>query len=130
MTPADKDALVARARSLATPVANCVAAGIPPAHLIGEASWHELYALVLVLADAADPYTLRIVAEASDDGPEMTGEDDRLREAHRQAERLRRAGHPVPLLLRVADGEYHARRKALRERDAKVLAGGRDEQAA
>lgn len=128
MTPADRDALVARAKALCVPVANCVAAGVAPSHLIGDASWHELYALVLVLADAADPRALRAVAASAEDGDDVTPEDVRLRAAHAEAQRLRTARLPVPLLLRVADNEYHARLKAARGKTAAALS--RDEDAA
>lgn len=70
LTPADRDALIARAKRLAVPVASRVAARIHPGHLIGDLSREELLALVVVLAEAADPVTLRTVAQASEDGPE------------------------------------------------------------
>ena len=125
MTGVDRDALVARAKQLAVPVANCTAAGIPPSHLIGDASWHELFALVLVLADAADPARLRAVCAARDGGGTPEGEWERLRRAHAKAEAMRRAGIPRPLTLRAADGQYRARLRAARKLAVAVPPGRR-----
>lgn len=113
LTPADRGALVARAKSLAVPVTSCVAARIPPAHLIGDMTRDELAALVIVLAEAVDPVRLRAVAAAGED--EEDPEDERLRQAHAKAMNLRRMGRPVPMLLRAAENDYHKRRRAERE---------------
>jgi hypothetical protein len=114
VTAAEREALIARAKQLAVPVANCTAAGIPPAHLIGDATWHELFALVLVLADAADHEALRQACAVSDDAGRERLEEERLRKAHAEAVRLRNAGLPVPLAVRAADSAYYAWRKAER----------------
>lgn len=108
MTRIDRAALMARARSLAIPVHSCVTARIRPDHLIGEeaASRDELAALVILLAEAADPARLRAVVNATEDGPDVTDEELRLRTAHAQSGVLRRAGQPVPLRLRLLDSEY------------------------
>jgi len=68
MTPQQRAALIARAKSLAIPVASCVAARLRPDHLLRDASRDELAALVIVLAEAADPVVLREVVKAQDDG--------------------------------------------------------------
>jgi hypothetical protein len=109
MTPADRDALIARAKRLAVPLASCVAARILPDHLIGTASRAELAALVLVLAEAADPVTLRAVVQATETGPDITPVDVMLRKAHAHAEALRSAGLPVPPRVRALDGQYRRR---------------------
>ena len=114
MTRIDRAALMARARSLAIPVHSCVSARIRPDHLIGPeaASRDELAALVILLAEAVDPARLRAVVAASEDGPDFTDEDVRLREAHRQVNALRRAGRPVPLRLGALDSRYRMKRRA------------------
>lgn len=115
MTAADPAALIARAKRAAVPVMSCVAASLPPAHIIGGMSRAELAALVIVLAEAADPHKLRAVVEAADDGtPGVTDLDLVYRRAHREAARLRGAGEPVPLRIRVLDGKYHEARKEAR----------------
>lgn len=119
LTDADRDALIARAKSAAVPVASCVAARIAPAHLIGGMSRDELAALVIVLAEAADPVRLRAVTRATDDGtPGVTDLDLRLRAAHAEAQRLRYNGQPVPQVMRRLDGIYHSRRKQARQEPA------------
>jgi len=108
----DRDALVAGAKQVAVEVAERTRAGEPADDLIGDATWHELYALVLVLAFAAD---LRALAAAcAPDGEDAVAEGRRLRAARAEAARLERAGLPKPLLLRVAEGEYRAWLKAMK----------------
>lgn len=68
MNPADRDALIARAKALAIPVASCVAASIRPDHLLSVRSRDELMALVIVLAEATHPVRLREAVRAGDDG--------------------------------------------------------------
>ena len=115
ITPAERNDLIAQAKRLAVPVASCVAARIRADHLIGGRTREELAALVLVLAEAADPVTLRAVVNAAEDGPDITDEDVRLMKAHAHAVALRKAGMPVPNQVRVLDSEYRRRRKAAAE---------------
>lgn len=128
MTRAARDDLISWAKRRAVPVASCVAARIRPDHLIGDATRKELLALVLVLAEAADPVTLRAVVGASEDGPDITDEDVRLLKAHAHAEALRKAGMPLPVQVRALDSEYRRRRKAAAAEAAAAEAGA--EQAA
>lgn len=119
LTPADRDALVARAKSLAVPVTSCVAARIPPAHLIGDMTRDELAALVIVLAEAVDPVRLRTTVRAVDDGaPGLTDLDLKCRAAHTEAGRLRSRRLPVPPAVSRLDGIYRSRLKATRKADA------------
>jgi hypothetical protein len=67
MTPARKAALITRAKAVAIPVASCVAARLRPDHLLPSLSRAELMALVIVLAEAADPAVLREVVHAEGD---------------------------------------------------------------
>ena len=102
-----------RALDLAVPVASCAGAGVSSGHLTGDLSRDELAALVDVLALAAshDPVRLRAVVAAGDGMTAMlpaAGEEDRLRAAHAALRRLDRAGLPVSLELRAADGRYRA----------------------
>lgn len=115
MTPAERNALIARAKRLSIAVASSVAADIRPDHLIGDASRDLLAALVIVLAEAADPVRLRAVAEASDDDRVPADRDAMLRAAHAHAIWLRRIGEPVPARVRLLDNEYRAERKQARE---------------
>jgi hypothetical protein len=124
LTPANRAALIATAKRAATPVASCVAASIPPAHILGKMTRAELSALVIVLAEAVDHARLREVIAAGDDGtpavrvaaaaPEGTTAE-RLRRAHTEASRLRRAGLAVPNQVRRDDNAYHEALKAARE---------------
>jgi len=119
MTPADRAALIARAKSAAIPVSSCVAARIPPAHIIGGMTRDELTALVIVLAEAADPARLRVVVRAEDDGrPGVTDLDLTYRAAHTEAGRLRTARLPVPLAVRALDSAYRQSLKQYRNREA------------
>lgn len=68
MNPRHRIALIAAAKSAAVPVASCVAARVPPDHLLEGRSWEELAALVIVLAEAADPVRLRAITEEPEDG--------------------------------------------------------------
>ena len=119
MTPAYRAVLIARAKSAAIPVSSCVAARIPPAHIIGGMSRDELAALVIVLAEAVDPARLRAVVQAEDDGtPGLTDLDLTYRAAHTEAGRLRTAGLPVPLAVRAMDSAYRQALKHARNREA------------
>jgi hypothetical protein len=118
LTPDRRASLIERAKRAAVPVVNCVAASIPPAHILGSMTEAEKDALVIVLAEAVDHARLKAVTEAADDGlPAVTDDELRLRRAHAEAERLRVAGETVPNQLRCLDGEYHRQR-----REARVLA--------
>jgi hypothetical protein len=68
VTPSHRTALIAKAKSLAIPVASCVAASIRPSRLLEGRSRDELMALVIVLAEAVDPVRLREVVSAEDGG--------------------------------------------------------------
>jgi hypothetical protein len=115
MARADRAALIATAKSAATPVASCVAARISPAHILGTMTRAEVDALVIVLAEAADHALLRVVVEAVDDGhPGLTDADIRQQEAHAEAVRLRAAGQRVPDMVRILDAVYLQARKAER----------------
>lgn len=114
MTPAGRAALIARAKSLAGPVASCVAARVRTDHLLSGLSWDELAALVVVLADAADPVWLREVT-AADDGPSPSKQEVLLLRAHARAESLRKAGMEVPTEVRLLDSEYRRNRKRAQE---------------
>ena len=128
LTPSDRASLIARAKRAAVPVANLVAARLKHGHITGGMTRAELEALVIVLAEAADHAKLRDVCAAEDDGrPDGQADsqaDDGLRQrrAHNEARRLREAGQPVPLPVRVLDNAYTGARKAARaaERGAAV----------
>jgi hypothetical protein len=124
LTPARRSALIARAKRAAVPVASCVAASISPAHIVGGMSRDELLALVVVLAEAADPVRLRTVVQAADDGlPGVTDLELQYRAAHAEAVRLRTAGLPVPLAVRALDSAYRrSREQADRGPDEKTEA--------
>jgi hypothetical protein len=115
VTPSARAALITRAKALSIPVASCVAASLRPDHLLSGCTWDELAALVVVLAESADPVRLRAVAEAADDGLPARGQRAfTLRRAHADFEALRLVGGPVPERLRVLEREYQrdaARRK-------------------
>ncbi len=115
MTPAERAALVSRAKSLAGPVASCVAARVRTDHLLSGLSWDELAALVVVLADAADPVWLREVTVSGDDEPPLSKREVLLRKAHARAVALRAAGMEVPAEVRLLDSEYRRDRKRARE---------------
>lgn len=62
----------------------------------------QLLALVIAMADAATPEQARVLSRA----PGETMAD--LRAAHAELTQLTRAGRPVPVALRAADGRYRA----------------------
>ena len=109
MDPARRVALIARAKSVAIPVHSCVAASLRPDHLLLPLSRTELLALVIVLAEAADPAILRALTETRDDDgrPDLSRHDVMLREAHRQARALRAAGREVPLGIARLERDYY-----------------------
>lgn len=106
-------ALVARAKAVAVPVASCVAASLAPAHLTGSMTRDELAALVVVLAEAAEPGRLRAVVAAQDgDGIPSPGPQElTLRRAHREFNRCRRAREPVNAGLLRLERKYQAEAK-------------------
>jgi hypothetical protein len=110
--------LIARAKSLAVPVASCVAGSLPPAHLLESLSRDEMAALIVVLAEAADPTRLRVVVEASDDGrPEVGQQELMLRRAHREFSRIRReGGEPTARLARLERAYQAGAKRRQRER--------------
>ncbi len=115
MDAARRAALIARAKARATAVTACVQARLSPAHILGECSRADLTALVVVLAEAADPAVLRaVVSVCDDDGrPDLSRHQAKLREAHSQVVQLRKARKPVPEQLRVLDSAYRlSQRKA------------------
>lgn len=77
VTPADRAAFLARAKLKAGPIASCVAASIRPDHLFADVAPEDLtpllMALVVVLAEGADPVRLREACRAGDDGLEAQG---------------------------------------------------------
>src|ERR1700748_3018938 len=101
-------ALIAAAKARATAVVSCVQARLSPSHILDGCAEADLRALVIVLAEAADPAVLRAVVEARDDDgrPDMTRHQAKLREAHSQVVQLRKARQPVPEQLRVLDNAY------------------------
>jgi hypothetical protein len=114
MTPAERDALIARAKFVAPVVVKCVEGRLSPGHITRKLSREEIEALVLVLADAVDPVRLRVVVSADEDGPDVTDRDLLLRRAHADAKAYRRDGKPVPEHVRRLDNEYHERGKLRR----------------
>jgi hypothetical protein len=70
-------ALIARAKLKAGPIASCVAASIRPDHLLADVDPEDLTdllkALVVVLAEGADPVRLRDACAAGSDGLEAQG---------------------------------------------------------
>jgi hypothetical protein len=111
VTPAER---IARAKRLALLVKPCVDARVRPDHLREGLSEDDLWALVIVMAEAADPVTLREVAEAPDGYGDPVPRELTLRKAHAEVRRLRVAGKAVPFHLRVLDNEYRERRRELR----------------
>jgi len=107
VTPADRTALIVRAKQLALPVVNCVRADIRYGHLTAGLSREELLALVTVLADCASPERLAVVTRAPGDLG-MPPDPEALRRAHAERVRLMRAGLPVPHRVRALDGQYRA----------------------
>jgi hypothetical protein len=117
VTPAERAALIAAAKARATAVVSCVQNRLSPSHVIDGCSPADVLALVVVLAEAADPAVLRAVVTArEDDGrPDLTWRQAKLREAHSQAVQLRKARRPVPESLRVLDNAYRLERKQVQE---------------
>jgi hypothetical protein len=117
VTPAERAALIAAAKARATAVVSCVQARLSPAHVLGACSRDDLAALVVVLAEAADPAVLRAVAGVRDDDgrPDLTRHQAKLREAHSQVVQLRKAREFVPEQLRVLDNAYRLERKRTQE---------------
>jgi WhiB family transcriptional regulator, redox-sensing transcriptional regulator len=107
-------ALLATAKSVAIPIAACVASSLPPAHLMGTMTRDQLAALVIVLAEAADHRRLRAIAGArdSDGRPDLTRDFLRLRRAHAEYTRLTVAGQPIPPRIRELEREYQRQAKA------------------
>jgi len=101
------------AKSLATPVVSCVQARLSPAHLLDRCSRDDLAALVIVLAEAADPGVLRaVVTSGDDDGrPDLSRRDVALRKAHTEVVLLVRQKLPVPERLRMLDREYRRKNR-------------------
>lgn len=107
LTHAERTDLITRAKAIAVPVASCVAASLRPDHLLAGCSRGELAALVIVLAEAADPARLHAVAEAEDDASPVIGlAEVRLRKAHAEFQRHRVAGITVPASLARLEREY------------------------
>lgn len=116
MTSAQRTQLIGRAKSLAVPVASCVAARVPPDHLLQARTWDELAALVIVLAEAADPLRLRAVTASHEDGDPRLSVDV-LREAHRIHSQLRQAGVEVPPRIAGLERMYQRWRKQEQRQD-------------
>ena len=112
MNAADRALLVAAAKAKATAVVSCVQARLSPSHVLGDCP-ADLQALIIVLAEAADPAVLRAVVGVSDDDgrPDLTRHQAKLREAHSQVVQLRKARAYVPEQLRVLDNAYRLGQK-------------------
>ena len=120
LSPAERSALISHAKRIAVPVTSCVAANLAPAHLLAGLSRDELLALVVVLADCAEPGRVRAVVAAEDDGrPSPSGHDLRLRAAHREFERMRVAYEDPPVWLRRLEAQYQAMSSARRREQRK-----------
>ena len=122
MTAADRAALIARAKSLAGPVAACVAGDVSPDMLLADCTWDDLAALVVVLAESVSGVRLRAVVAAQDDdsGPVAGIRDLVLRRAHAEASRLRRLdpGCVLPERVGLLESEYQRHQWARRNRAA------------
>ena len=121
MMPRERASLVAAAKSAAVPVASCVAARVPPDHLLQDRTWQELAALVIVLAEAADPVRLRAIAEAGEDGRQHVSEEA-LREAHRLHSSMRLAGETIPPRLAAQERAYQRWRKDVQRQEREEAA--------
>ena len=112
ITNAARAALIGWAKQKAPVVASRIAVSIPVDHIIGDATWEQLAALVVVLAESADPVRLRIITSAQD---VMIGRDtDRavtLRAAHAEVRRLRYHNQPVPSRIAALEREYQQARE-------------------
>jgi hypothetical protein len=128
--------LIAAAKAIAGPVTAAVQARLHPGHHLQDRTWDELAALVIVLAEAADPAVLRAIAEAEDDGrPAVDRRDVMLRTAHTQAQAWRRrTGEDLPARLAMLEREYyrvyHAKVARPRREAAKETGGEADGAAA
>ncbi len=122
LSHAERTALITRAKSLAVPVASCVAASLRPDHLLADATWDELAALVIVLAEAADRQCLQAIAAAGEDQCAVTGLHElRLRQAHTEVRRLRKDGiaaEDMPQYLVRLEREYQRVSKRRRRAEA------------
>ena len=115
MTPAQRAALIVRAKRLAVPVVSCVRAGLRHDHLTGDLSRDHLQALVVVLAECADPARLKAVTEApGDTGMPQLSREDVLRRAHAEYQRLQRDGTGIPHRVRLLESEYRSGNKQRR----------------
>jgi hypothetical protein len=123
VTPRLTASLLASAKRMALPVATCVHNRVRPAHILRDKSWAELYALVIVLAEAADLAAVFEVANMPDGGPEEAARAAVLRKAHAKAEACRKMRRPVPGHLAVLEREYWRWRK--REQQHAARAGKR-----
>ena len=113
MNAAVRASLIAAAKARATAVASCVQARLSPRHILDGCSRDDLAALVIVLAEAADPAVLRAVVSVSDDDgrPDLARHQAKLRKAHTEVVQLRKARQPVPDSLRVLDNAYRLGQK-------------------
>ncbi len=112
MTPRQRAQLIAAAKNIAVPVHSCVAANLRPDHLLAARTREELMAVVIVLAEAADPVRLRAVTLApGDEGMPVIDRVAALRAGHSEYVRLHRAGSEVPLRVRLAEREYRQENK-------------------
>lgn len=113
--------LIGRAKQVAVPVVSCVQARLSPGQMLGDLTADELQALVIVLADAADPAIVKAIADAAaDDGrPCVEDRDLLLRTAHAQAQRYRGMGRTPPTRVAVLEREYYSRRRHAQRAAAK-----------
>ena len=124
MTPADRGALIVRAKRLAVPVVSCVRAGLRHDHLTAALSRDQLQALVIILAECADPARLKAVTEApGDTGMPQLSREDVLRRAHAEYQRLQRDGKGIPHRVRLLESEYRSGNKRRREEAAATKEG-------
>lgn len=103
--------LLAAAKQAALPVATCVHNRIRPAHLLRDKTRDELYALVIVLAEAADLAAVFEVANMPEGGAEEAARVVVLRKAHAKAEAFRGMRRTVPEHLAVLERDYWRWRK-------------------
>ena len=111
----DATALIVQAKGRAAPVHSCVRARVKPGHLIGtDTGVEELLALVVVLAEVADPRRLAELVKLPGDEGLAVGKAALLQAAHAQVWHLRKTGMPVPLRLGLLENEYQQASKARR----------------
>jgi hypothetical protein len=125
LNAADRASLIAAAKARATAVVSCVQARLSPSHILDRCSREDLAALVIVLAECADPAVLRAVVNARDDDgkPDLSRREVMLRKARTEAARLRRGNQHVPARIGDLEREYWrtqkgAERSAAREKAA------------